>query len=297
MGSELTITKDQEVFTDSQVAALQQLGVRNASQGDLEVFFHVAQRSGLDPFAKQIYMIERQGKQTIQTGIDGFRLIANRSARAAGEVFGEPETLWCGPDGVWHDVWLNPNNPPAAAKVVVQKNGGTFSAVALFNEYAGRKRDGTVNSMWSSKPSIMLAKCAEALALRKAFPQDLSGIYSTEEMQSAEVVDAQVTTDHQPAVNPSPSKEDCAQIIMLMQQGGVHDAASAAVAFKALVGREITNPVQLTPLEAEQLLSSEGMLLQRVQQAVAAAPPVDGASAVSASVVSRTKAALEAPNA
>src|SRR5690606_39764911 len=68
---------------------------------------------------------------------------------------------------------------PAAAKVVVVRDGNRYPAVALFSEYAATKRDGTLTGMWLSKPALMLAKCAEALALRKAFPLDLSDRKST----------------------------------------------------------------------------------------------------------------------
>ncbi|HEX7105803.1 MAG TPA: phage recombination protein Bet [Acidothermaceae bacterium] len=183
--SDLVISADQTFWTDKQKAALVQLGVANASNADLAVFFHQSVRTGLDPFAKQIYMIERQGKQTIQTGIDGFRLIARRAVNATGESLGYEETLWCGSDGVWRDIWLDPQ-PPAAAKVVVVRDGNRYPAVALFSEYAATKRDGTLTGMWLSKPALMLAKCAEALALRKAFPLDLSGLYTSDEMQSSD---------------------------------------------------------------------------------------------------------------
>ena len=100
MSSDLTITDKQDGFTDNQIAALQQMGVQDASQGDLAVFFHEVQRTGLDPFARQIYMIGRRTKvdgqwvtkYTIQTGIDGFRLIARRAADRTHEDFGEPVT-------------------------------------------------------------------------------------------------------------------------------------------------------------------------------------------------------------
>jgi hypothetical protein len=58
--------------------------------------------------------------------------------------------------------------------------------VALYREYVQRKKDGTPNRMWATMPAAMLAKCAEALALRKAFPQELAGIYSDAEMEQAE---------------------------------------------------------------------------------------------------------------
>lgn len=187
-GSSLAISNEQDFWTDKQRAALVQLGVTDATNGDLAVFFHQCQRTGLDPFARQIYMIGRkergQIKQTIQTGIDGFRLIARRS----GQLDGYEDTLWCGADGQWVDVWLK-SEQPAAAKVTVIRNGGRFPAVALFSEYAGTKFDGGLTKMWETKGALMLAKCAEALALRKAFPQDLSGLYTSDEMQPANVID------------------------------------------------------------------------------------------------------------
>jgi len=188
-GTALTIQDGQTEFSPGQVATLRQLGVENATREDLAVFFHQAVRTGLDPFARQIYMIGRwskQGtKQTIQTGIDGYRLIARRAADRRNEQFGYEDTLWCGEDGQWRDVWLS-KNPPAASKVTVLRGGERFSAVALFSEYAGTTKDGAYTQMWATKGVIMIAKCAEALALRKAFPQDLSGIYTAEEMAQAD---------------------------------------------------------------------------------------------------------------
>lgn len=193
-GSELVLGANQTFWTDNQRAALAQIGVQKASDADLAVFFHQSQRTGLDPFAKQIYMIERKGKQTIQTGIDGFRLIARRTIDRTKEDFGYRPTLWCGRDGQWRDVWLE-QEPPAAAKVVVVRGGQEFDAIALFDSYAGKKYDGNLNAMWSTQGAHMIAKCAEALALRKAFPQDLSGLYTSDEMAQADnsqVVSSQV---------------------------------------------------------------------------------------------------------
>lgn len=188
-GTALSFADGQTEFNQAQVATLRHMGVKNASREDLAVFFHQCSRTGLDPFARQIYMLERWTKdgpkQTIQTGIDGFRLVADRVAAKTGESYGFEDTLWCGEDGQWRDVWLS-KTPPAAAKVTVIRNGNRFPAVALFEEYAGRFKDGNLNPMWASKGALMIAKCAEALALRKAFPQDLSGLYTSEEMQQSD---------------------------------------------------------------------------------------------------------------
>jgi len=186
--SALSVSSGQSFWSESQLASLRQIGVEGASNGDLAVFLNFAQRTGLDPFARQIYMIGRNDRRsgtvkwTIQASIDGLRIVAQRSGDYAGQV--GPE--WCGPDGVWTDVWLKPG-APVAARVGVLRRGfeQPLYAVALFSEYASFYGD-KPNGLWSSKPAVMIAKCAEALALRKAFPMDLSGIYTAEEMTQAD---------------------------------------------------------------------------------------------------------------
>ena len=184
MATDLEIRPDQTFWTEHQKVALQHLGVEGAHNADLAVFFHYASRTGLDPFARQLYMIRRDGKWTIQTGIDGFRLVGRRAADDRGETLSITPTEWCGKDGVWRDVWLD-DVPPAAARVAVIRNGQPFPALAMFSEYAARTRDGALTSMWKRMPAGQLAKCAEALAWRKAFPQDLSGLYTADEMEQA----------------------------------------------------------------------------------------------------------------
>lgn len=182
----LSIASEQLEFTDNQIAVLEHLGVSAASTADLNVFFHAAKRTGLDPFAKQIYMISRQGKQTIQTGIDGYRVVGHREAAKRGETVSVSAPHWGNDDGRWFEFWSKKWGFPTAARITVYRNGQPFTAVALFDEYAGRKYDGGLNSMWSSRPAGQLAKCAEALAWRMAFPQDLAGIYTAEEMEQAD---------------------------------------------------------------------------------------------------------------
>jgi phage recombination protein Bet len=189
-GSTLALRSDQEFWNDKQRAALEQLGVQGASNADLAVFFHVAQRSGLDPFARQCYMIGRrdpetgQNRWTIQTGIDGFRLIADRAAVRLREKRSNADPMWCGKDMQWLPAWPF-DEPPAAAKYVVYRDGEPFPAVVMYREFVQRKRDGKPTRMWRDMPANQLIKCAEAAALRKAYPQDLAGIYVDEEMGQA----------------------------------------------------------------------------------------------------------------
>lgn len=189
MSTAIAIRDNQTTFDQLQVKALVQLGVKDATPADLAIFFHQCARTGLDPFARQVYLIGRKTKvndqwvtkQTIQTGIDGFRLIARRAVDRRKESLSYADTLWCDSDGEWKDVWLS-SEPPAAAKVTVFRNGQQFPAIALMSEYKQTTSAGAPTKMWKEKPVLMLEKCAEALALRKAFPQDLSGLYTVDEM-------------------------------------------------------------------------------------------------------------------
>jgi len=155
---------------------------REMTDAQFKVFMAAARHLELDPLARQVVPVFQGGKMTVQTTIDGFRLIAERTRKYRGQV----GPFWCGPDGVWREVWLD-DGAPAAAKVGVKRSDfdEVMWGVARYKSYAK-------GGNWNTMPDVMIAKVAEALALRKTFPAELSGAYTDDEMAQA--------TGTQPAV-------------------------------------------------------------------------------------------------
>jgi len=175
----------QNEWTAEQINLIKSMVCKGATDDEFKLFLYFGKKTGLDPLAKQYHFVKRWNNQTqkeegtIQTGIDGLRLVAERTNKYAGSS----EPIY---------VIDEKTHLPISATVKVRKLlAGTVhevGAIAFFSEYVQKKKDGTAMFLWAKMPFLMIGKCAEALALRKAFPDDLSSIYADEEMQQADSI-------------------------------------------------------------------------------------------------------------
>lgn len=174
-------------YSEDQMQLLVDTIAKGCDPNEFKLFIEIAKMSRLNPFTGQIRPVKRWNSalereaMVIQTGIDGYRAIASRTGQVAGIDDAKFDT-----EEEEHPNW---------AKVTVyRRNEGEkvpFTATARWKEYVQIKKGKNgqpdrPNAMWSRMPYLMLAKCAEALALRKAFPDDLAGIYTDEEMGQAD---------------------------------------------------------------------------------------------------------------
>lgn len=171
---------------------------------EFAMFLAVCKRNNLDPFKRQAYVVKYGGKAVVQTGIDGYRALAART----GELDGQDPPIWydlvtssskavategspqppAGPVTFTpYEVWPFKDHPPFAARAAVYRKGVSrpFVYLARFDAFVRRGQDGTPMNLWRTMPDVMIFKCALAQSLRAAFPDELAGIYTVEEMEQA----------------------------------------------------------------------------------------------------------------
>ncbi len=178
-------TQNTDGFTRQQIDLIRRQIAPDASHDELALFLEVCRGTGLNPFMRQIHAVFRNAKgadgrwtkrMTIQTGIDGYRLLAARTGSLAGID-----------DAIYDDeLSKHPGKATVTVFRMVAGQRAQFTATARWSEYVQTDKDGNPTSMWVKMPYLMLGKCAEALALRKAFPAELSGVYTAEEMMQAD---------------------------------------------------------------------------------------------------------------
>lgn len=198
-----------EGWSQAQIDLIKRTVARDTTDDELALFLYTAKKRGLDPLCKQVHAVKRNVKQkgggyasvmTIQTGIDGYRAIAERTGKYG---------------GTYRKSMIDGEGHPEEIVVAVRKIiGGQVVEVegrARWDEfkqtYFDKKSQSQVLSpMWRKMPYIMLEKCAEAQALRRAFPEHFSGIYTDEEMSQADNADGEASP-FAPVPAPTPAPE------------------------------------------------------------------------------------------
>lgn len=185
----------QDVFgklSRPQIDLLKRTIAKGASDDELKIFIQVCKGAQLNPFLRQVFLIprwdNREGKETriIQVSIDGLRSIAESSGAYAGNddpIF-EGENLIKIPDGKGLREIKTPEKATTTIYKIVNDQRYGFTATARWNEYYPGNKMGF---QWQIRPFLMLGKCAEALALRKAFPKSLSGMYEEGELANSNI--------------------------------------------------------------------------------------------------------------
>ncbi len=265
-------------FDQEEISLVKSQIAPGASDGQLALFIQVCKQTGLNPFARQIYAVFRneyingksEQRMTIQTSIDGYRLLAQRS----GEYAGQEGPWWYNPHTKeWVDLWLE-EYPPSAAKVGVMRKGFVqpIYAVASFKSYAARKKDGALMAMWAKLPEVMIAKVAESLALRRAFPAELSGIYTDAEMEQADASASTVAAATQvPAQTEADKKK--ARLNSLFKSGkdkGLFLSKEEMAEYISDVLKADITPDDIASLMDEELMLIEGIVASAAEMSIEA---------------------------
>lgn len=199
MGTELVNRGTGEItevqITNEQIELIKKTVAKDATPEELQLYFYDCRRRGVHPLDKLIHFTKRSGKYTPVTSIDFMR---GRAAET-GEYAGSDDAVFTG----------EPMSQGWAARVTVyrfvQGQKCSFQATARWSEYFPGEGQGF---MWKKMPHTMLSKCAEALALRKGFPQQLAGLYASEEMDQAEKVERTAIKPPQAKTTISEAKEE-----------------------------------------------------------------------------------------
>lgn len=248
-------------FSGPQLQLIRTTVAADTSPQEFNLFIEVCKRVGLDPFRKQIYAVvynkdkPDKRKMSIITGIDGFRAVADRSGKYRPDE-NEPEIIYR------EDLKDPATNPLGIEKAVVTcwKFGADgqwhpLKGVAFWDEFAplteiweysqeaGKKVPSgkfKLGGQWPKMGRVMISKCSEAQAIRKGWPEDLSGVYAPEEMARAEAEDksaSEIIEQHRTetrlaalnAAHSIPIQWSAGQAIEYVADGAFHDRACAFI--------------------------------------------------------------------
>lgn len=160
MAEKNIITKEDEALLLNTVA-------KGATPAEFQMFLEFCRSTGLNPYKREIWFIKTSQGVQMMTGINGFLSIANAHPQY---------------DGMQVSIQEGDDGKLISATAVVWRKDRKYpsTATVYFNEYFKPSKYG--NGLWEKMPRMMLQKVAKSVALREAFPQELNGMYTVEEM-------------------------------------------------------------------------------------------------------------------
>lgn len=154
---------------------------------EVMMFLSLCRYQHLNPFLREAYLVKYgTSPATIVVGKDTFTKRANKNpnyrGKQAGIIVRDADGNIQQREGTFYA--QGEEVVGGWAKIFVKDREPELNTVS-FDEYAGRKKDGTLNSQWATKPATMIRKVAVVQALRECFPEDFGAMYSPEEMSNA----------------------------------------------------------------------------------------------------------------
>lgn len=157
-----------------------------ATDAEAFMFLRLCQARNLNPFTNEAYLIkyDRNSKAQMVVGKEAFTRRAEMNGNIDGYEAGAIVRNENGEIERRQGTFKLPGEVVLGgwAKVYRKDRKYPFISEVAFDEYVGRKKDGTVTSMWATKPATMIRKVALVQALREALPSEFSGMYDTAEM-------------------------------------------------------------------------------------------------------------------
>lgn len=159
----------------------------NVTDQEVMMFLTLCKYQHLNPFLREAYLIKYgNSPATIVTGKDTFTKRAAKNPNYKGKEAGIIVINLSGEIEQREGTFALPNEKIVGgwARIFVKDREPELYTVS-FEEYVGRKKDGTLNNQWATKPATMIRKVAVVQGLRECFPEDFEGLYSPEEMSTA----------------------------------------------------------------------------------------------------------------
>jgi phage recombination protein Bet len=254
-------------FTQDQRKLILDTCCGGASPSEAQVLLGIAEMRGLNPLTQECYFVQRWDSQkqrmvwAVQISIDAMRIKAEESGLYAGQD--EPEYEY------------DPGSKvPSLARIRIYRRDWDRPCVgvARYSEYVQKKKDGTVTKFWHDMPHNQLAKCAEAIGLRKAFPKRLAKLYTADEMAQADTGHPDVLPAR-PASTPPPALQNGGESSALWSQFSAHISQAPDLAALKAIGGVIKLAGDQGKLTLTQLAELRDLTKAR-QKAIKAGKPV-----------------------